>query len=116
MSRIRTTVEHNTNRQQPIVTSKQWHVAGPLKNLLELVISPASDTFQGQPTARTYEVLMTGVLPATSVQVTGKKLQYAPYLGMSHRFAGEPTPNDSFSYSGTTLSVVVYADKRDILP
>ena len=74
---------------------------------VEVVVGAASAEWEGQVTARSYELWLVGVLPATGVTVGGKALRYAPYLGLSRAFAGEPPLPDEFSYDGTTLAVVV---------
>ena len=99
-----------TTYQQPhsfAYTNFSYTVSGSGRDHLELVIGPADDTFDGQPQTRSYEVWLTGVLPATAVKVGDKELQYSPYLGLSPAYAGETAAGDGYSYDGTTLSVVM---------
>ena len=98
--------------QQPhsfAYTNFSYTVSGSARSHVELIIGPASDVFDGQPTARSYEVWLTGVLPATAVKVGDRALKYTQYLGLSPAFAyaGEALLSDGFTYDGTTLSVVV---------
>ena len=99
-----------TAYQQPhsyAYTNFSYTVSGSQRDHVELVISPADDTFHGQPAARSYEVWLIGVLPATGVKVGDTVLNYEQYLGLSTAFAGEAPAADGYSYEGTTLSVVV---------
>ena len=99
-----------TAYQQPhafAYTNFTYTVSGSTRSRVELVIGPASGTFEGQPMARSYEVWLTGVLPATAVRVGGRQLNYSQYLGLSRGFAAEALSGDGYSYDGTTLSVVV---------
>ena len=99
-----------TAYQQPhgfAFTNFSYTVSGSTRGHVELVIGPASDAFEGQPTARSYEVWLTGVLPATAVTVGDLALSYTPYLGLSRAFADEAAAGPGYSYDGTTLSVVM---------
>jgi hypothetical protein len=49
------------------------------------------DPDDGQPTARSYEVWLTGVLPAAAVRVGDRQLNYSQYLGLSRGFADDWT-------------------------
>ena len=93
-------------------TDFSYTVTGSSHSHVELVISPASDAFEGQPAARSYEVYLTGVLPATAVQVGEKELNHTQYIGLSPAYAGEAPDGDGYSYDGTTLSVVVSVHAR----
>ena len=88
-------------------TNFSYTVSGSARDHVELLIGPASNTFDGQPMSRSYEVWLTGVLPAKAVKVGDRQLNYTQYLGLTAAWAGEPSAGDGYSYDGTTLSVVV---------
>ena len=72
-------------------TNFSYTISGSGRDQVELLIGPADDEFEGQPSARSYEVWLTFVLPATAVKVGDAELSYTPYRTV-FRLCGRAAP------------------------
>eukprot|EP00698_Gefionella_okellyi_P018500 TRINITY_DN5552_c0_g1_i1.p1 TRINITY_DN5552_c0_g1~~TRINITY_DN5552_c0_g1_i1.p1 ORF type:complete len:938 (-),score=168.17 TRINITY_DN5552_c0_g1_i1:17-2830(-) len=68
---------------------------------IEFVIHPTQGKFAGQPTARSYDIMLRGSWPATGVTVNDVALPFAANTDL-------PVTQNCYTYSGDTLAVIVH--------
>lgn len=71
-------------------------------NLLYFNVSAAVGSFPTFPSTRSYEIQLRGIFPATKVLINNVAVPFEPF----HEFSKET--NNSYTYDGSTLSVIVY--------
>jgi len=70
-----------------------------------LGISAASGSFSTFPNARSYEIQLRGVFPATNVSVNNTSI---PVESFNELINGQDGTTNGYTYDGSTLSVIIY--------
>ena len=70
-----------------------------------LAVSAATSNFSTLPPARTYEIQLRGVLPATGVSVNGVNIPYEPFNELIN---GQDGMSNGYTYDGSSLAIIIY--------
>ncbi len=68
-------------------------------------ISAASGSFATFPSARSYEIQLRGVFPATSVLINGVSIPVEPFNELIN---GQDGTTNGYTYDGSSLAVIIY--------
>ncbi|CAM2719738.1 unnamed protein product [Rotaria socialis] len=89
---------HATNA----VTRFDYNITG---DTLQFTVSAATSSFSTFPTARTYEIQLRGIFPATNVLVNNVPIPMEPFNELIN---GQDGTTNGYTYDGSTLSIVIY--------
>lgn len=68
-------------------------------------VSAATSNFSTLPSARTYEIQLRGILPATGVTVNGASIAYEPFNELIN---GQDGTTNGYTYDGSSLAIIIY--------
>jgi alpha-glucosidase (family GH31 glycosyl hydrolase) len=97
-----TNAYQDPSRSTSAVTSFEYTTSG---NTLQFSVSEATGSFPLFPSARSYEIHLRGVFPATNVLVNNVSIPVEPFNELIN---GQDGTTNGYTYDGSSLAVIIY--------